>query len=454
MYNPDLCNDLHNDYDVCNMDDEELFKLMETIDYEKECEELKDYEFNDELKNELKNEFKNATGKQLVKFSKPTKVTNVNSTKLFCTKCNSGDNIVEENSCGIVVCYNCGNVLSTIIDQSVEQKMYNDDTKGTVERCSGITSAFLPQTSLGTTIGGSMNRLKKLQQWSAMPYKEKSLYNVLKTIQVKCRENNILKCIEDDAKILYKNISESKHESGNNKGKIVIKRGIKRKGLVAACVFYACKRKGKSKSPKEIATIFELGYKDLTKGCKIFKTLMKMKYMPYDTQIAKPEDFILDYCKKLNMNKGIIDQAITISSNIQKLNVATMHTPVSVAVGSILVVMKKNDFQINKNKIAKTFDVSAVTVSKSQKQIARYGELLSNSELVEKITIKSEEARKKINMPFKFQLMYDKIINKPKNVTLDYLKKDNNLDDYINFMIDESNKMCEITDLEYKKLVN
>jgi transcription initiation factor TFIIB len=457
MYN--IESDACNDYDICNMDDDELFNLMEAIDYENE----NDYENDYENENENENENKNKNGnwelahmgfnkdhKQIVKYNKST---NIKHDKLFCIKCNSTDNIVEESSCGIVVCYTCGSVISTIVDQTIEQKIYSEDTKNTLERCSGITSIFLPQTSLGTTIGGGpMNRLKKLQQWSAMPYKEKSLYNVLKTIQTKCRANNILKCIEDDAKILYKNISESKHESGKNKGKVIIIRGTNRKSLVAACVFYACKRKGKSRGPKEIATIFEIEYKDLTKGCKIFKKLMKMKYMPYDIQIAKPDDFILDYCKKLNMNKVIIDQAITISQNIQKLNIATMHTPVSAAIGSILVIMRKNNYPINKNNIAKKFNVSAVTVSKSQKQITEYGDLLLNTELVDKIAQKAEEARKKITMPFKFQLMYDKVVNKSNNITLEYLKKDNNLSNYIGTIIDETDKMVAKTNEAYLKL--
>jgi hypothetical protein len=223
---------------------------------------------------------------------------------------------------------------------------------------------------------------------------------------------------------------------------------------VAACVFYACKRKGKSRGPKEIATIFEIDYKDLTKGCKIFKKLMKMKYMPYDSQLAKPDDFILDYCKKLNMSKAISDQAIMISENIRKLNIATMHTPVSSAIGSILVIMVKNNFPINKNTIAKKFNVSAVTVSKSQRQIEPYIDILLNSELVDQIAMKAEEARKNIKMPFKFQLMYEKVMNKPRNVTLDYLKKDDNLNTYINETINRSKEMVDKTTQEYLKLNN
>ena len=115
------------DVDVCNMDDDELFKLMDAVNYEDNKTDIND---------------------------------NSNS---FCKKCNSGDNVIEDKNQGIIVCCDCGSVISLIVDQSIEQKAYNDDGNHVVERCSGITSTFLPQTSLGTTISGSpTNRLKKL----------------------------------------------------------------------------------------------------------------------------------------------------------------------------------------------------------------------------------------------------------------------------------------------------
>ena len=369
-----------NELEICNMNDDELFQLLETIDYEKECGEIK-----------------------LIEES-------ICADRRFCKKCDTDDHIIEDHAGGIIICKGCGNVVDTIFDQTIEKKSYGDNCNNVVERCSGITSEFLPQTSLGTTIAaGPYNRIKKLQDWSVMPYKEKTLYTVLKIIQTKCKEGNILKCIEDDAKILYKNISESKHESGKSEGKVVIIRGKKREGVIAACVFYACKRKGKSKSPKEIAFLFNLTTKQLTAGCKKFKKSMKMRYMPYDSQIPKPEHYIADYCKILGMDKDVIGQANKISENIMKINVASMHTPLSVAIGSILVIMKKNGRPINKNHIAKKFKVSAVTVGKTQKQITKHELLLCNDKLVDMVASIVEKEKAKATVPVKFQLMYDKL---------------------------------------------
>ena len=44
-----------------------------------------------------------------------------------------------------------------------------------------------------------------------MPYKERSLANVLNEIESKCREYKIIKKVIITAKILYKNIREGTH---------------------------------------------------------------------------------------------------------------------------------------------------------------------------------------------------------------------------------------------------
>jgi len=60
----------------------------------------------------------------------------------------------------------------------------------------------------------------------------------------------------------------------DNEGKLVIVRGINRKGLIAACVFSHVKKEKKPKSPKEIAKIFELEITDVTNGCRTFMEMM------------------------------------------------------------------------------------------------------------------------------------------------------------------------------------
>ena len=54
---------------------------------------------------------------------------------------------------------------------------------------------------------------------------------------------------------MYKNISDCKHAIGKNKDKAIIIRGKNRISVIAACIIFACRKKDKTRSPKEIAEI-------------------------------------------------------------------------------------------------------------------------------------------------------------------------------------------------------
>ena len=75
-----------------------------------------------------------------------------------------------------------------------------------------------------------MGQIKKYQEWSSMPYKERSTYKVFNIISDICKKSNLPKIIETEAKSLYKIISDTKISRGNN-----------RKGIIASCIYFACK---------------------------------------------------------------------------------------------------------------------------------------------------------------------------------------------------------------------
>ncbi len=379
--------------DIEELNDNDLFELLDQIDYNEEKTKIEELEDDSRI---MKNQ---------------------------CSNCNSKDSIIEDYSAGILVCTKCGSINDNIMDKNPEWRNYEDDTRKTTSRCSVPTSFFLPQSSLGTTISGYKNsNIKRLHSWSRMPYRERSLHIVLKKIQELCRKAGIIKYIEDDAKILYKNISECKHTSGKNKGKYIIIRGKNRESLIAACVFYACKRRGKTRSPKEIATLFGLKYTEITKGCKTFLKLMKVKKMSYDYNSSIPIHFIPRFCKSLNIKKEFIEQAIQIVRNIQKLNIGSVHTPLSVATGAILLMADINKLPITKKMIAKEFDVSEVTITKAYKKLYRYRNILINDELTEILVEKLEEEKKKAKLP---QKLIEKYKSLTISVTVDDAKKSN-----------------------------
>jgi transcription initiation factor TFIIIB Brf1 subunit/transcription initiation factor TFIIB len=301
-----------------------------------------------------------------------------------CPTCKTAEYVVSDTVQGNIVCQNCGQVLDNdLMDHNPEWRQYEEDGKGETARCSMPISQLLPQSSLGTSIAGAYrSRLKTLHGWSAMPYKERSLNMVLKEIKYRCQKGVILRCIEDDAKIMYKHISECKHIKGKNKGKTIIIRGKNRRSLIAACVFFACRKNGRTRSPKEIAELFELKYTEITKGCKTFLKLIKIKKMCFELHSSLPEHYVPRFCEELKIKPKYVEIAVQIAKNVQKLNVASDHTPISIASASILLMTQMEKLEnISRKKIAEIFDVSEVTIIKTYKKIEPFKKATINDEL-------------------------------------------------------------------------
>ena len=369
----------------------------------------------------------------------------------ICTNCNNNENIIEDFSLGIIVCKNCGQVLDSIIDANPEWRSFEDDNKGdNANRCGLGVSKLLPQSSLGTTIGGGKfkSRIKTLHSWSAMPYRERSLHQVFKQFQEKCANTGILKCIEDDAKIMYKAISECKHNEGKNKDKYIIIRGKNRISLIAACVFFACKRKGMTRSPKEIADIFDINYTDITRGCKNFQKFVKKGNIDINTGFSLPEDFVSRFCKDLHIKDKYIEESINIAKNIRRMNIASVHTPFSIATSSILLMAEFNNIEnINKRRLANKFGVSEVTISKTFKKIEEYKDILKSQEKVEEFIKKMIIKNINQKIPKELYSRFEKF-----NIPTDKEELDNYTFAYSKIFTDSENLFNNIKNTDIEKL--
>ena len=149
--------------------------------------------------------------------------------------CDIEDNFIPDQ--GIIKCKVCSNVISNISDNP-EWRYYGagDSKSSDPTRCGMPINTLLPESSVGATVSynsnsKTMNQIRKYQQYMGMPYKERSLYKVFLEIQGICKKNNIPSIIINESKSLYTIISETK-----------ISRGSNRKGIIAACVYFACKQ--------------------------------------------------------------------------------------------------------------------------------------------------------------------------------------------------------------------
>ena len=303
------------------------------------------------------------------------------NTKKICISCSS-DKLVIDNNKGYLVCQDCAVINEEFVDKNQE---FTNETSGN-SRYGCPSNYFYPKSALGTKINSKgFNRISVLQRQGQMPYKEKSLMDVLERIQDKCKKYNITQTIIDTAKILYKKVSECKHTKGKRKGKSMIMRCINRRSMIAACVFHACKLQKEPRSPKEIADIYDLEIRHVNRGCRKFLDYIDITTIFFEIKSSQATDFIERFAKKLNIDKEHIDKAKDISHNIHKLGLATTHEPPSVAAGCILLVGNMYHIDISKKNISEIFGISDVTISKTYRKIFPYHKIIMNNKVTDLI---------------------------------------------------------------------
>jgi transcription initiation factor TFIIIB Brf1 subunit/transcription initiation factor TFIIB len=314
-------------------------------------------------------------------------------TKSVCKNCKSS-NLVIDNSKGHMVCTDCAVINEEYLDENPDIS-YNDGENSNTSRYGAPTSFFFPKSSLGTKIvSKGYNRISLLQKQGQMPYKEKSLLDVLETIQHKCKKYCITQSIIDSAKILYKKISESVHIKGKRKGKSIIMRCINRRSMIAACLFHACKLQKETRSPKEIADIYDLEIKHVNRGCRKFCDIIDASSLYYQIKSSQSSDFIERFAKKLNIDKQYINISKDVSNNIHKLDLASTHEPPSVAAGCILLVAQYYNIQLTKKQISDIFGISDVTISKTFRKIWPYHKIVLSNKITDLILEKKNASNK------------------------------------------------------------
>ncbi len=315
------------------------------------------------------------------------------NTKYTCIGCD-GKNLVQDYSKGCVKCTDCGLCSTQIFDENPEWSLYEDGKGEGSVRCGPATNFFLPKSSLGTTISGKgYSVLKMLQTWNQMPYKERSLSDILQHLEQVCKKNNLPKSVIDNVKILYKQIHDLKYETEEKKDKSVIIRGDNRTGIYGACVYYGAQLQGYSRQVKEIAAMLETTIKVVTKGIRKFNDLMKKNNLINTISSTTPNDHIERFCQKLKLKKEQVQQIKIISNNITRLYLASNHQPTSIAAGAILVYSNIYEVDIQKKTISEIFEISNVTIDKIYRKILPFRKVIVSDEMTTFVKNKLMDAK-------------------------------------------------------------
>lgn len=259
------------------------------------------------------------------------------------------------------------------LDQSAEWRYYgaDDNQANDPTRCGMPVNPLLIESSYGCKVmceGGSysqdMMKIRRYTEWQSMPYREKAQYDMFQKITTFAQNNGISKMIIDEALRVHKRISEHKTF-----------RSLNRDGVVGASIYIACKMHNCPRTPKEIASIFNLDNTSATKGCKNAVSIINELESNLDNCEkttfckTKPEAFIERYCSRLSINDELTKLCQFIAVMIEKQNLIPENTPHSIASGIIYFVANMCNLPITKKDVNRVSDMSEVTINKCYKKL-------------------------------------------------------------------------------------
>jgi transcription initiation factor TFIIB len=350
------------------------------------------------------------------------------ATSYTCPTCE--DDAAIDTAGTEVVCVRCGTVIDIPLELGAEYRWFANDAgtaaggAGDPSRCSFPVNHLMPESSLGTVInlrGGSgsavMRRLKRYHMWNLMPYRERTLWGVFEGLQVRASNAGVSTAVVEEAKELYAQLTATAICRGQEQ----------RDAMLAACLWESLKRQGTARLPKDIAEIFNIQLRCVTKGIKQFQHLLAIRSSAQATDTyAAPaaavtvapkkekdvsaaeetaetirararqrhaaamatavarttsyEDFILPFLTKLSVARDagpVLERMVRhVCSRVDDLGVVPENTPPSLTASVIAFCAGELKLGIDQVEIARVCGVSSVTIQKCLKRMGPWRDRL------------------------------------------------------------------------------
>ena len=287
-----------------------------------------------------------------------------------CLQCSSEDFVRINNE--KMACADCGAVGDMIIDYAQEWRYYgsNDNKRSSdPNRCGMPSNPLFDKPSLSTVIlGRGFEKLRKMNSWNGITYKERRLIEILNMISDKAKQGKIPQCVVDKAIVLFKNVSENQ-----------IRRGQSLTSIIASCLRLAIKYHSiqdidVTRSINELAKLFNLDEKKFKEGYNESFEIMFRKDREFIKKIrpTRPMDLIARFCAFLEINDEYKQIAIKASNRVNKLGICQKNNPKSIAVGVIYLVSQIYRLGLTKTLISAKCGTSEVTITNTYMEMYRF----------------------------------------------------------------------------------
>lgn len=280
---------------------------------------------------------------------------------------------------GLMICLSCHHDFGHSIDDTAEWRNYGseDNRSSDPSRCGASIHPILVESSYGTTLSYSKNmafsRLRKLNNWHAVPYHERSLKQVFDKLTKDAQTSGLTPNIIEFSHTLFSEACKAQSNFGETK----LSRGDPREALIAACLFYSCKEYEVPRSPQEIAKMSDISSNDVNRGINLFYQLMKnSRIIDINKHISKYSDYIERYCNNLGLNHQTTNEIMEFAHKVDQKKLLTKNTPQAMACACIFFISNMLQLRISKNQIAEKCGISIPTITKSYEKLLPHSDEL------------------------------------------------------------------------------
>jgi len=287
----------------------------------------------------------------------------------------------------LIVCNECGYVVSRPFDNTAEYRYFSQEDRGCdPTRVGAPQDPRLPEASLGTVIlngygtAKTMYRVRKYHSWNTVPYKERSFLKTCERLSLIGLNNGINQSIIDEAKNLFTTLQT-----------IGGRQGLSKDALLSACIYISLKKFGSPRKHQEIATIFGLNPSTFTKAYKQTNEIMalaRQKGLLNNSSTNKPSqsstkatEYIQLPLSRLPIPRDQMEHLRILCTNIavkiEDAGLSQENMPPSLAAGCIAFVIKRCEIlNISISKIAEVSEISVATLQKCLRRLESHAELL------------------------------------------------------------------------------
>jgi transcription initiation factor TFIIB len=283
----------------------------------------------------------------------------------FCREC-SGVKVISPE--GLPTCSECGLVEDNFVDDTAEwtSGVTDDGRVNDPSRCGNPNAnpeLFSQNWGKGTIISTQRSstyenkRMAKINFHMSMNHKDRSLFHAYRDIDEAC--HTLPEVVLRDAKMMYRKFNDEK-----------LTRGAVRLGIKANCVLYACRLAQHPRTTKEIADMFGIQSKDISRTTQIFKdTIMGMTEKNYVTKahdvmqrLLNSFDITRDQRLRCNKMCNATEDCVDLMSK----------TPNSIASAIIYIVLSPDATKAN---VCEKCSVSVPTLNKIENIIKKHLEV-------------------------------------------------------------------------------